>query len=290
MGTGDKLQPTLPHAGLHVKCLAAGEPPLHKSLEPALPADCPRCPHRGRSWPLWLWGEPTSAWWHCQRASVARSPFLAADKLGHVDLAKVTAGAGLGEGPRCPDTCFHLLPAPSAGRRLLQAPTPGAPSSGKGDTRGTPRSPVRAGGGPSPHPFSASQPGGSRGCGQPQGSYLGLVEDQPDEGGDQQGPGHGGAGTQVLVKVGERGGLLGQRHCVRVPHGGPGRQGRDGEGQRRSGGDAGRCRVGSPGLGPAESREPGSGGQPLRSAAVPGHAVRELVPVPAPGLTAPERL
>lgn len=107
---------------------AAGEPEqpdLHKRPDPVLPAARLSCPRRGRSAPaLWLWGQPRSVQRHCQGAGMARSPLPAVGRLGHGYLAKVTAGAGLGEGPRCPDTCFHLLPAPPAGHRSTSPPWP----------------------------------------------------------------------------------------------------------------------------------------------------------------------
>lgn len=130
-----------------------------------------------------------------------------------------------------------------------RAPHPRA----QGMAPGTPRSPGRAGGAPSLPP--------SRGTAAAGISYLGLVEDEPDEGGDQQGAGHGGAGPQLLVKVGERGGLLGQRHRVRVPHGGPGGQRRtagSGGGRRGAGGQ----RPGCPGPGPAAAGGAGSASEP----------------------------
>lgn len=107
---------------------AAGEPEqpdLHKRPDPVLPAARLSCPRRGRSAPaLWLRGQPRSVQRHCQGAGMARSPLPAVGRLGHGYLAKVTAGAGLGEGPRCPDTCFHLLPAPPAGHRSTSPPWP----------------------------------------------------------------------------------------------------------------------------------------------------------------------
>lgn len=161
---------------------AAGEPEqpdLHKCPDPVLPAARLSCPRRGRSAPaLWLRGQPRSVQRHCQGAGMARSPLPAVGRLGHGYLAKVTAGAGLGEGPRCPDTCFHLLPAPPAGHRSTSPPwpagtgsppPPGTPSSSKGDAVGYPTLPGEGRGRPLPAPLSLPPKPEGRGCRQPAG-------------------------------------------------------------------------------------------------------------------------
>lgn len=158
---------------------------------------------------------------------------------GAWDRAKVTAEAALAKGPWCTATCFHLPfcsllgrcrpPAPVASMGTQHhAPHRAAMCTARGS--GEPRAPQSTQRIPPPHgPLFGPHPPG---C-----SYLGLVEDEPDESGNQQGARHGGAGPQLLVKVGERRGLLGQRYRVRVPHGAPREQsemarGRGGVGRR----------------------------------------------------------
>lgn len=142
---------------------------------------------------------------------------------GAWDGAKVTAGAALAKGPWCTATCFHLPSCSLLGRCRPPAPVASMGTQCRAPHRaamctprgsGEPHAPQSAQLIPAPRrPLLSPHPPG---C-----SYLGLVEDEPDESGDQQGARHGGAGPQLLVKVGERGGLLGQRHRVRVPHGAP---------------------------------------------------------------------
>lgn len=201
-------------------------------------------------------------------------------------MAKVTAGAGLAQGPRA--RAVTSPPAPCSGQRWeLPGPPPVLPAPGgthgcqpraprpaargtRGAAGGDPSSPGSAGVAPSRAPQAPS-------------SYLGLVEDEPDEGGDQQGPRHGGAGAQLLVKVGERGGLLGQRHRVRVPHGSPPGCSETARGCCCRGGP-----WGPPLLGPAKVRGRGSGGRPCRSSAVAAR-LRCRSRCRLLGLTAPEQ-